>query len=103
MWTQEDNLTLLENLIVRSIFRDGVFMWYEIYPVEGYVLRITSLDRTFIDDDGNEIFDSYRTWGGATVRDANYDWEENPRGYMAELYDESMGEIAENEPEHEVI
>lgn len=90
MWTYTDDLTLLANLIVRSKFKDGVFKWYQIYPVEGYVLRIPYLDVTDTDPEtGETTFIPYRTWGGATVT-AGYDWATNPNGYYAELYDETM-------------
>lgn len=89
MWTYTDNLTLLENLIVRSKFKDGVFQFYQIYPVDGYVLRIPTLDYTIEDLDGNTTVVQYRTWGGATEL-AGYDWATNPCGYCAELYDETM-------------
>ena len=98
MWTHADDYTILANLNVRSIFKDGVFKWYELYPVDGYVLRIHILDEYQIDEEGNFVFDEngnkilvtpYRSYGGAMVM-PNYDFTTNPNGYCAELYEEGM-------------
>lgn len=113
MWTFTDDLTILPNLIVRSKFKDGVFKWYQLYPVDGYVLRITALDEYEMDDDGNYILDEngnrilvtpYRSYGGAMVM-PNYDFTINPDGYYAELYEEGMEVfgVPEDKPEHEVM
>lgn len=111
-YTYSDNYDLLPNLYVRSVFENGVFKWYQIYPCDGYVLRILSSDTYQADENGDYILDEngdkiletpYRTWGGAMCR-ANYDFATNPRGYMAELYDESMEVFGKvEEPEHEVM
>lgn len=89
-WTYTDNYNLLPNLYIRTKFQDGVFRWYEIYPCEGYVLRIYSLDDNYIDENGEPYTEPYRTWGGATQINQNYDWVTNPAGYTAELYEEGM-------------
>ena len=90
MWTYTDNPNLLPNLIIRSKFKDNVLVFYEIYPANGYVLRIPNSDVYHEDENGNLILVTpYRTWGGATEF-ANYDWATNPENYYAELYDESM-------------
>lgn len=101
-WTHSDNYNLLPNLYVRNVFKDDVFKWYEIYPCEGYVLRIYSLDDNYVDENGEPYIESYRTWGGAMVLNQNYDWTTNPDGYTAELYDESMT-VHGTDPSHEVI
>lgn len=112
-WTYSDDYSLLPNLYVRSKFLDGVFKWFQVYPCNGYVLRVLSSDTYQTDENGDFVLDEngekiletpYRTWGGAMVLNANYDWVTNPNGYIAELYDESMevfGKI--EEPEHEII
>ena len=97
MWTYTDDYSILPNLYIRSIFKDGVFKWYEIYPCEGYVLRAAYLDGWLTDEEGNLVLDEndnpilvpYYSGGGAMVG-GNYDWEANPNGYAAELYEEGM-------------
>ena len=98
MWTHADDYTILANLNVRSIFKDGIFKWYELYPVDGYVLRIPILDEYQMDEEGNFVLDEngnkilvtpYRSYGGATIN-ANYDWNINPNNYYAEKYNEDM-------------
>ena len=113
VWTYTDNYTLLPNLNVKSCFSDGVFKWYEIYPCDGYVLRCSYLDTYqtdengdfVLDENGNKILETpYRTWGGAMLINANYNFATNPRGYMAELYEEGMEVFGKvEEPEHEII
>ena len=97
MWTFEDDLTILENIIVRSRFKDGVLMHYQIYPCEGYILRIPILDEYEVDENGNFVLDEngekilipYSSDGGATEL-PSYNWQANPSGYFAE-----KGEINE--------
>lgn len=93
MWTYTDDLTMLENLIIRSNFKDGALEFFQVYPCEGYVLRIPALDEYELDEDGNFVYDKtgekilvseYRSDGGATAM-PNYNWEENPTGFCAEL------------------
>ena len=93
MWTYTDDHNVLPNLYIRSKFKDGTFMWFEVYPCEGYVLRIYSADSYQMDEDGNYVLDEsgnkileapYYSDGGAMVR-ANYNWEENPNGFVAEV------------------
>lgn len=107
MWTYTDSFDTLPNLIVRSNFLDGVLEFFQIYPIEGYALRITVLDEYLTDDEGNYIFDEngervlenpWRSYGGATAL-PDYDWKQNPDGFCAEIYEESMevsGTIADN-------
>ena len=111
-WTNSDDYNVLPNLYVRSKFLDGVLKWKEIYPCEGYVLRILNNDSYQLDENGDFVLDengnkiletSYRTWGGAMCA-ANYNFAVNPNGYIAELYDESMEVFGKvEEPEHEIM
>lgn len=98
MWTYTDDYDVLPNLYVRSKFKDSVLQWYEVYPCEGYVLRIYSLDEYEMDEEGNLVRDEngepilvtpYRSYGGATAM-KTYNWEANPKGFTAELYEEGM-------------
>lgn len=98
MWTFIDDLTILPNLIIRSNFKDGIFKWYELYPVNDYVLRVPNLDEFQINENGEYIFNEdgkkilltpYRSYGGAMVL-PGYDWEKNPNEYQAEPYEEGM-------------
>lgn len=97
MWTYTDDYSLLPNLYVRSRLLDGVLKHYQIYPCEGYVLRILANDEYQTDEEGNIILDEngnpilipYRTQGGA-VELPNYDWTANPDGFSAEFYEEGM-------------
>lgn len=98
VWTRTSNLNVLANLDVQSVYKDGVFMWYELFPCDGFVLWVPSGDEYEYDDEGNLVLDEngnpilinhYYTWGGATVM-PNYDFATNPNGYAAVPYDESM-------------
>ena len=98
MWTYTDDYSIIENLYIRSNFRDGTLVFYDIYPCEGYVLRIPANDEYQMDEEGNYVLDEngerilvtpYRTWGGATAT-PNYDWTTNPDGYCAEPYEDNM-------------
>lgn len=98
MWTYTDDLSLIENITVRGQYKDGVLKFYEIYPMEGYVLRIPCMDEYLRDEEGNLVADEngkailetpYRSRGGATQM-PDYDWTTNPEGYYAELYEEGM-------------
>lgn len=98
MWTFTDDLTVLANLIVRSHMNEGVLKYYQIYPVDGYVLRIPNLDEYQKDENGNYVYDANgdrvlmsvcRSYGGATVA-PDYDWTTNPDKYYAEPYEEGM-------------
>lgn len=97
-WTYSDDYTLLPNLYIRSKFLDGVFKWYQIYPCDGYVLRIPTNDSCQTDENGDYVLDEngnkilempYRTWGGA-MEHAGYNWVENPKNYQAEKITENM-------------
>lgn len=92
MWSLTEDFTLLENIIVRSIYKDNVFKWYELYPAKDYILRIPSCDVYETDEEGNYIYDEngkkilvepYYSTGGA-MEMPDYDWEANPENYYAE-------------------
>ena len=111
MWTYTDDLTLLINLIIRSRFKGGVLKHYQIYPVDGYVLRIPELDEYQMDEEGNYVLDEngnrilvmpYRSYGGATEM-PNYDWATNPCNYYAELYEEGMTVFGQPEDKPEIM
>ena len=98
MWTHTDDCTILPNLIIRSVFLDGVLIHYRIYPVDGYVLRVLCFDEYLMDENGDYVLDEngerilvtpYRSYGGA-VEMPDYDWATNPENYYAELYEEGM-------------
>ena len=99
MWTFTDDLTILENLIIRSHFKDGILEFFQVYPCEGYVLRIPILDEYEMDEEGNYVLDEngekilikeYRSTGGGATALPNYDWEENPSGFYAEHNEEGL-------------
>ena len=92
MWETTEDLTILENIIVQRKFKDGVLKYYQIYPCEGFFLRVPIMDEYKIDDEGNFVLDRngekilinpYRSNGGATEM-PNYNWQDNPSGYYAE-------------------
>lgn len=98
MWTYNDDANLLPNIIIRSKFKDGILKHYQIYPVDGYVLRIPNMDEYQRDENGEYVLDEngekiltvpYRSYGGA-VEMPDYDWKTNPGNYHAELYEEGM-------------
>lgn len=90
MWTYNDDANLLPNIIIRSKFKDGVLKFYQMYPVEGYVLRIPTMDEYEMDENGERILTMpYRSYGGA-VEMPDYDWKTNSENYHAELYEEGM-------------
>ena len=106
--THIDNYNILPNLIIRSFYNDGVLYVHEIYPQNGYVLRIPRNDVYLTDDEGNYVLDEngnyivefpYRSWGGASEF-PSYDWVANPENYYAELYVEGMEVF--NKPQDEV-
>ena len=98
MWTYNDDANLLPNIIIRSKFKDGILKHYQIYPVDGYVLRIPNMDEYRRDENGEYVLDEHgekiltvpsRSYGGA-VEMPDYDWKTNPGNYHAELYEEGM-------------
>lgn len=92
MWTHEDKYDILPNLYIRHHYQDGELSHYQIYPVDGYWLRITTSDTQKVDENGKPMFDEkgqpiiipYRTDGGAVAK-KTYDFVENPNGYIAEV------------------
>ena len=98
MWTYNDDANLLPNIIIRSKFKDGILKHYQIYPVDGYVLRIPNMDEYRRDENGEYVLGEngekilavpYRSYGGA-VEMPDYDWKTNPENYHVELYEEGM-------------
>lgn len=97
--TPTHNTNIIPNLDIISYHdENSVLRMYEIFPLDGYVLRIHSFDEYQIDEDENFILDENgnktlispcRTWGGATAV-PSYDWQTNPNGFTAELYEENM-------------
>lgn len=91
MWTYEDEFSILENLVIRKKIKDGELKFYQVYPREGYILRIPVLDVYEIDEDGEFVLDNagnkilvreHISKGGATAT-PDYNWEENPCGFRA--------------------
>ncbi len=98
MWTYNDDANLLPNIIIRSKFKDGILKHYQIYPFDGYVLRIPNMDEYRRDENGEYVLDEngekiltvpYCSYGGA-VEMPDYDWKTNPGNYHAELYEEGL-------------
>lgn len=106
-WTRSDpDYSLLPNLYVESVYKDGVLKWYEIFPCSDYVLHIPSGDVPAGDEEGNIIYDEdgnpvidipYYSWGGA-MAPSDYDFETNPNGFEAVPYDESMRVFSSKPP-----
>ena len=100
MYTREDNFNLLPNINAQEVYRDGVLEWYELYPLAGYVLHLPDGDYRDVDEEGNEIFEPYYTWGGAMVL-PNYNFVTNPKGYEAIPYRDGMIVLGDVRPPHE--
>ena len=96
-----DNYNLLPNIRVEVYYNENNEIRLQlIYPCEGYILRITSLDEYFTDEENKNFLKPYRTQGGATVQ-SNYNWSDNTRGFSAEAYFEGIeDEIIEIHPEN---
>lgn len=98
MFEFTENFDLLPNIRVKTAHKNGSVVFHQIYPVEGYVLRIPLCDtyktdengEFVLDDSGNKIIDEeYRTSGGAMVV-KDYDWDKNPNQYTAEKFNKNM-------------
>lgn len=98
MFEFTENFNLLPNIRVKTTYKDGSVVFHQIYPVEGYVLRIPLCDtyktdengEFVLDDSGNKIIDEeYRTAGGAMVV-KDYDWNKNQNQYAAEKFNKNM-------------
>lgn len=98
MWTHEDfTFDNLPNLIARAALLDGVIMFYQIYPAEGYKLHVASSDISIYPlvngkyeyNQGVLSTEPYYSEGGALAYgpdgDANYDFTTNPLGFEAVL------------------
>ena len=111
-WTPVHNTNLISNLDIIAYYdENNILKGYEIFPDEGYVVRIYALDEYLMDDDFNYVLDEngnkilvrpWRIWGGA-AEDPSYDWAVNPRGYAAELYTPDMEVNEEGKPDHEIM
>lgn len=111
-WTPTHNTDIIPNLdIIAYHDENHILRGYEIYPLEGYVLRIYALDEYLMDDDFNYVLDEngdkilvkpWRIWGGATAV-PSYNWETNPNGFAAELYTPDMEVNEEGKPDHEIM
>ena len=90
-WEYKERLDLIKNLKIISCIKDNILVHYRIYPIEGYMLWIPTLDKYECDDDENIMLDEngepilishYYTNGGATAM-PTYDWRVNPNQYQA--------------------
>jgi hypothetical protein len=89
----------MDNLNIKPIYENGELMRYDISPADGYILRVKCCDQTY-EENGKIIFRPYRTLGDAGVV-KTYDFENNPSGFIAEIYHEGMeDEIIETHPEN---
>lgn len=87
-------------------YADGRFAAYELYPHSGYVIHDPSGDYNGTDPDGNQVYEPYYTYGGTSIIDENYNWEENPRNITAVLISSlppGTMIFGTNEPEHEIM
>lgn len=90
MWSFIDNFDLLPNLNVKSVYKDGVLMRYDVEPAEGYILRIKDCDEHYEDElNGKKLLKPYRT-KGETILPVIYDFVTNPKGIIAEPYAQGM-------------
>ena len=98
MFEFTENYDLLPNICVKTAHNYGSVVYHQIYPVDGYVLRIPVCDTYKIDENGEFVLDAngnkiideeYRTAGGAMVV-KDYEWEKNPNQYTAEKFNKNM-------------
>lgn len=90
MWTTNDLLDILPNITAKCHYKDEVLQFYQLYPVEGYLLHVPSGDSKQMDEEGNPVLDEngneiivpYLSEGGATAL-PNYDFISNPLGFEA--------------------
>lgn len=85
-----------ENTIMTACYNDtNVLRYYDIAPVEGYVLHDKTLDTPVIDEgtmeETGEVILGYTP--GSTSVPARYDFEANPREFYAVL----RSEVPENQ------
>jgi hypothetical protein len=111
-WSATHNTNIIPNLDIVAYYNENnELQGYEVYPLEGYVVRIYALDEYQTDENGNFVLDEngnkilvrpWRIWGGATAV-KTYDWTTNPKGFAAELYEEGMEIMGGTEPDHETM
>lgn len=117
-WTVTHNTNIIPNLDVMMHYNENnELQFYEMLPLEGYVIRICALDEYVIDEEGNRVLNEnddkylvkpWRTLGGATTVEG-YDWEVNSQGFIAETYFEGILEelievdIPVNEDESDML
>lgn len=90
MWTIQEIFDILPNIIIKAHYKDEVLQFYQLYPVQNYLLHVPSGDSIEKDEEGNPILDEngeeiivpYLSEGGATTL-KNYDFEINPLGFEA--------------------
>ena len=67
MWTQTDDLSLIENLCISSMYKDDVLMYFKVTPISGY--------KIYAQDCENLI--------GEVDLPRGYDFAINQNGYVA--------------------
>ena len=90
MWTTNDLLDILPNIMAKAHYKDEVLQFYQLYPMWGYLLHVPSGDSKQMDEEGNPVLDEngneiivpYLSEGGATAL-PNYDFKTNPLGFEA--------------------
>jgi hypothetical protein len=73
MWTYEDNDTLIENIIVRAKYKDGVHKNNTLLPVNGYMIHFKNQETQ--DEEGNSIEPSYSSQVILPIASSIYDYE----------------------------
>lgn len=117
-WTIIHNTDIIPNLDVMMHYNENnKLQFYEMLPLEGYIIRIYALDEYATDEEGNRILNEngdkyivkpWRTSGSATAVEG-YDWELNSQGFAAESYFEGIFEelievdIPVNEDESDML
>ena len=82
MWTKElydVNILGLEVFLVRQ---DGLPKHYAIFPADGFLVRVPTLDAETEDEQGMAQVIRYVSRGGCAEQ-LSYDWSVNPKGYAA--------------------
>lgn len=113
-WRAEHNTNIIPHLDIIAYYNENnELQIYEIFPEQGYVVRIYALDEYQTDENGDFVLDEngdkilvkpWLIWGGATAV-PSYDWTTNPNGFAAELYEEGMdvNEDVTPKPEPEIM
>ena len=84
------NTDIIPNLDIVSYYNENdELQLYEINPLDGYVVRVYTLDEYVTDEEtGKTYIRPYYTSGSVVPN--NYDFFKNPNGYTAELYREEL-------------